>query len=53
VAGLRGPAVWNPDMKQLTVFKGSALLIFTMADIGSRDPLETAKVLAEKALPRI
>lgn len=53
VAGLSGPGVWNPDMKQLTVFKGSTLIILTMSDVGSQDPLEAAKVLAERALPRI
>jgi hypothetical protein len=40
-------------MKQLTVFKGSTLIILTISDVGSQDPLEAAKVLAEKALPRI
>jgi hypothetical protein len=53
VAGLSGPAVWNPDMKQLTAFKGSTLIILTMSEVGSNDPLEAAKLLAEKALPRI
>jgi len=53
VAGLSGPAVWNPDMRQLTVFKGSTLIIFTMFEVGSEDALEAAKALAEKALPRI
>jgi hypothetical protein len=53
VEGLSGPAVWNPDMKQLTVFKGSALTILTMSDTGGKDPLEAARALAEKALDRM
>jgi hypothetical protein len=53
VAAMDVPAVWNPDMKQLTVFKGSTLIIFTMFEVGSQNPLEAAKFLAEKALPRI
>lgn len=53
VEGLSGPAVWNPDMKQLTVFKGPSLAILTMYDSGGRDPLEAAKALGEKALERM
>jgi hypothetical protein len=53
IEGLSGPAVWNPDMKQLTVFKASALAILTMSDAGAKDPLEAAKALGEKALGRM
>ena len=53
VEGLSGPAVWNPGMKQLTVFKGRALVILTMFETGAQDPLEAAKALGEKALARM
>jgi hypothetical protein len=53
VEGLSGPAVWNPGMKQLTVFKGSALTILTMSETGANDPLQAAKTLGEKALARM
>ena len=53
VEGLNAPAVWNPGMKQLTVFQGPALVILTMSESGDKDPLEAAKALGEKALPRM
>lgn len=53
VEGLSGPAVWNPDMKQLTVFRGAALVILTMFQGEGQGPLEAAKALGEKALARI
>jgi hypothetical protein len=53
VEGLNGPALWNPEMKQLTVFKGPSLAILTMSETGAKDPLESAKALGEIALPRI
>jgi hypothetical protein len=53
VEGLSGPAVWNPGMRQLTVFRGPLLLILTMPEAGANDPLEAAKALGEKALPRM
>lgn len=53
IEGLSGPALWNPDMKQLTVFKGPTLAILTMSETGSNDPLQAAKALGEKALSRM
>jgi hypothetical protein len=53
VEGLNAPAVWNPGMKQLTLFQGRALVILTLSETGDRDPLEAAKTLGEKALPRM
>lgn len=52
VDGLSGPAVWNPGMKQLTVFKGRALAIVTM--LGEEaEPLTAAKALGAKALSKL
>jgi hypothetical protein len=52
VQGLSGPAVWNADMKQLTVFKGRVLAIVTM--LGEEaEPLTAAKALGEKALSKL
>jgi hypothetical protein len=52
VDGLSGPAVWNPDMKQLTVFKGRVLAIVTM--LGEEaEPLTAAKALGKKALSKL
>jgi hypothetical protein len=53
VEGLSGPAVWNPGMRQLTVFRGPSLLILTMPETGGKEPLEAAKALGEKGLPRM
>lgn len=53
VEGLSGPAVWNPDMKQLTVFKGASLLILTMFEGAGKDLQEAAKLLGERALGRL
>jgi hypothetical protein len=53
VEGLSGPALWNPDMKQLTVFKGPSLLILTMSESSGKDLQEAARLLGEKALGRL
>lgn len=53
VEGLSGPAVWNPDMKQITVFKGRALAIITMFGEGGEDLLAPAKTLGEHALSKL
>jgi hypothetical protein len=53
VEGLSGPAVWNPDMKQLTVFKGSTLAIVTVFGEGDGDLLTPARTLAERALAKL
>jgi hypothetical protein len=53
VDGLSSPALWNPEMKQLTVFKGPLLVILTMSDTADKDPFQAAKALGEKALPRM
>jgi hypothetical protein len=53
VEHLSGPALWNPGMKQLTVFKGPSLAILTMSETGQKDLLESAKALGEIALPRM
>jgi hypothetical protein len=53
VEGLNAAALWNPDMKQLTVFKGATLVILTIAETAGRDPIEAAKALAQAALTRI
>ncbi len=53
VEGLGGPALWNPGMKQLTVFKGPSLAVLTMSQTGAKDPQEAAKALGSLALPRM
>ncbi len=53
VEGLSGPAVWNPDMKQITVFKGRALAIVTLFGEGDEDLLTPAKTLGERALSKL
>lgn len=53
VEGLSGPAVWNPDMKQLTVFKGRTMAILTMFPEGDEDLLTPAKILGARALSKM
>jgi hypothetical protein len=53
VEGLSAPAVWNPDMRQLTVFQGYNAAIFTIYDTKGHDPVEVAKALAGTSLPRM
>jgi hypothetical protein len=53
VEGLSAPAIWNPDMRQLVAFQGYNQAIFTMYDTAGQDPVETAKALAGKVLPRM
>jgi hypothetical protein len=52
VEGLSGPAVWNPDMKQLTIFKGQTLVVLTMLGEDA-EPLTAARALGEKALAKL
>jgi len=53
VEGLSGPALWNPDMKQLTVFKGRTLAILTMFGEGEQNLLAAAKALGDRALSKL
>jgi hypothetical protein len=53
IEGLSAPALWNPDLRQLTAFQGFDAAIFTMYDTKGQDPIEAAKALAKKALPRM